>query len=250
MKRIQLVSFMLMFVCVFGAYGAETNHYERLRTLNDWDKVEAYVRALPEEEVWVLANQVRDDQGNWQAYPSGVLLALYYGENWERKTPTLNKVLRIIQDNQFHPALRGAVAASGFEISRSWEIDDRLRYFDSVVPLLINNDIPAAEKAQMAEYSFRAFKRCLSELRLLSDTNDMKSVLLDAFHTRAQVMMKTLSSLIEMNPKEQAEGAIGKALEDYARIYEHEDFPKSLQFQEAVDEAAKSRAVLLQHQRK
>lgn len=249
MKRIQLFAFILMLVCVFGAFGAETNHYERLRTLADWNKVEDYVRALPEEEVWVLANQVRDDQGNWQAYPSGVLLALYYGENWERNTPTLNNVLRIVQDNQFDPALRGAVAASGFEISRSWEIDDRLRYFDSVVSLLSNNDIPAVEKAQMAEYSFRAFKRCLSELRSLSDTNDMKSALFNAFHARARGMMKALSSAIETNPKEQAEGAIAKALEDYARTYEHDDFPKSLQLQEAVDEAARSRAVLLQHQK-
>lgn len=248
MKKIPGIAFRLFFIFVIGAWGAGTNHYERLRTLADWKKIADYVQALPEEEVWELINQVRDDQGIWQAYPSGVLLALYYGENWEHRTPTLEKVLKIIQDNHLEPALRGAVAASGFEISRTWEIADKLRYFDSVVSLLNDNDIPAAERARIAEYSFRSFKRCLNELHPMSDADGMKSVLLNTLHDRAQVMMKALASIIEKHPEEQTEGAMAKTLENYVRTYEGNDFLKSPQLQKAVDEAARSQAVLRRFQ--
>lgn len=237
---------VLIFALCCSAKGEGQRDYigEMMNITNEAHRI-AYVRSLTENEVWLMASQGFDK--GWDSFAAGAILGAYFGENWERNPPSMNVVENVIRDKKFNPKLRGALAASGFEISRAWEFNDRLRYFDSVAALLRENDVPAVDKARMAEYSQFAFKRCLSETRSLSDTNVMKSVHLNACHARAQVMMKTLSSTIEGNPKEQAEGAMAKALEDYARIYEHEDFPKSPQFQGAVDEAAKSRAVLRQY---
>ncbi len=192
MKRILAIAFVAV-IWVCPVHDAESNYYDRVRSLTNWSDVATYVRALSEDEVWLLANQVRDKQGNWQAYPSAVLLALYYGENWEHKTPTLAKVSRIIQDKCLNPGLRGALAASGFEIGRAWKIEDRLQYFDLVAPLLGERDIAAADKTRIAEYSYRAFTRCLSEVRALSDTNAVKAFVLNACHACARGMMKALA---------------------------------------------------------
>ena len=202
----------------------------------------AYVRTLTTNEVWLMASQAFDK--GWNSYSAGAILTAYFGENWERNTPGMDAVENVIRDKKFNPQLRGALAASGFEIGRKWKQEDRLKYFDFVTSLFSEGDIPPADKARIAEYSYLAFKRCLSEARSLSDTNAVKSVLLNACHARAQGMMRALSATIEANPKEQARGTMGKVLEDYASTYEHADLPNSPQLEEAVDEAAKSRAVL------
>lgn len=250
MKKILVSVFLLVVGCTCSVYGGGRNFYDEVGSLTNWSDVTAYVRSLSTNEVWLLADQVRDKQGKWQGHAAAVLLSLYFGENWERNTPNVAEVLRLIQDRRLNPELRGALAASGFEIGRAWEIGARLQYFDSVVSLFDERDIPASEKTRMAEYSYRAFSRCLSEVRSLSDTNAMKTVLLNTCHTRAQGMMKTLSATVEENPKEQAGGAMARALEDYANIYEHADFPRSPQLQETVDEAAKARSVLQQYRKK
>jgi len=230
-------------------YGGGRNFYDEVGSLTNWRDVTAYVRSLSTNEVWLLADQVRDKQGKWQGHAAAVLLSLYFGENWERNTPNFAEVLRLIQDRRLNPELRGALAASGFEIGRAWKTDARLQYFDSVASLFDERDIPASEKSRMAEYSYRAFSRCLSEVRSLSDTNAMKTVLLNACHTRAYGMMKALSAAVEGNPKEHAQGAMAKTLEDYANAYDHTDFPNSPQLQEAVDEATKARSLLRQYRK-
>lgn len=246
MKRVSLVVFLL-FAYLCGASGAETNHYERLQSLTNWNEIGDYLRALPEDEVWVLANQMLDNQGNWQSYPSGILLALYYGDNWERRTPTIDKVLCIIQDARFLPELRGSLAASGFEISRAWEFEDRIRYFKFISDFFCKDDIPIAEKSLIAEYSYNAFKRCLSEVVLLSVPNTKKSALLNDCHTCARIMMSALSALVERNQNDGNNAALRKALEAYASTYEHDSYTESPQLTETLYEAAKIRLMLQQN---
>lgn len=196
---------------------------EMMKLPDETQRVE-YVRSLSTNEIWILADQVRDKQGNWHSYGAGVILGFYFGENWGRITPRPDEFTRVIRDKKFNAEMRGALAASGFELGRRWKIEDRLQYFDWVVPLFDERDIPASEKTRIAEYSYRAFKRCLSEVQSLPDTNNTKPVLLDVCHTCAYSMMKVLAIMVESN---QAKNAFTKTLEDYANTYEKTDFSKT-----------------------
>jgi hypothetical protein len=243
----RLSAVLLLVLCHSACAGNNKDHIGAMMSIPDETQRIAYVRALATNEVWVMASQAFDK--GWDSYSAGAILAAYFGDNWERNTPDAKEVAAVIGDRSFSPRLRGALAGSGFEISRAWKTEDKIQYFGLVTSLLGERDITATEKTRVADYSYRAFERCLSEVRSLSDTNAMKSVYLNECHTRARDMMKSLSAIVEDNPKEQVDGTMMKLLEDYASTYEHRDFPDSPKLQGAIREADKVRS-LLRHYRK
>lgn len=231
-------------ICCGTAHGGQRDLVGELSAIQDETQRIAYVRALTTNEVWLLANEVRDKQGHWQSYGAAVILSYYFGEDWERHTPQPADFSRVVNNTNLNPELRGSLAASGFELGRRWKIEDQLQYFDLASRLITGADIPTREKSQIAEYSYRAFARCLSEVRGLSGSNAVQSQLLDHCHSNAQAMMSVLAAVVNQAPQERTTAPMAKVLEDYVAVYERGDLPESPELHQAVNEAAKSRSVL------
>ena len=240
-RKLPVVIFLLL--CCHARAENQKDYIGSVMQIPDETQRMAYVRNLATNEVWLLASQAFDK--GWDSYGVGAILTIYFGDI----TLSRQMIDAVIRNKSLNPKLRGSLATAGFETGRTWKIEDSLQYFDSAQPLLNDGEITEEDKIRIAEYSYRAFSRCLSEVRALSDTNATKSVLLNACHTRAQGMMKAISATVEGNPKELSQGTMAKALEDYANAYEHTDFPNSPQLQEAVREATKAHFLLRKHRK-
>ncbi|MDY0281669.1 MAG: hypothetical protein RBR35_14045 [Salinivirgaceae bacterium] len=240
--KLSIILFLIMCSCVEAK-----DYIDTMMKIPDETQRIVYVCSLTTNEVWLMASQAFDK--GWDSVGAGAILAAHFGENWERNTPSMNTIKTILQNRKFNSKLRGALAASGFEISRLWTMEDRLKYFDLIVPLFNEDDIPDIEKIRMAEYSFLAFKRCLSEVQVLSEKNVTKTRLLNACHTCAREMIKTLATVVEKCPKEKASDVVVKTLENYAKEYKRGDFPSSPELQKTVEEAAKTDSLLRRYRK-
>ena len=247
MKTFRTITFCLgVLGCATTFAESQRDYYAEMMTPPNDDMTRAaYIRSLTTNEVWILANQACANGWSSEIVGGGIL-APFFGANWQ---PSFPEFRQIITDKSRNSALRGSLAISGFEFqSKAWAIQDRLQYFDDVFPLFDDQNVPDFDKVRIAESSYRTFSSVLSEIQELPDVDDQKNILLNACHKQAQRTMRAVTKIVEENIQKQTANAPAKSivrtLENYVNTYEVGNYPKTVQFQEAVDEATKARSLL------
>jgi len=186
-----------------------------------------YIRSLPEDAVWQMASQAYEKGLNEYGIAVGILGQAGPSFDWEKFPPTREKLTGLIENQDFHPGLRAALAASGFDrVVNDWKFDEFLSYSDVVLVLLQDKRIPYQRKWEIPYAAARGIaKRMEALLRNRSDASSLQS--LDALHDRTTKAIAYLTELLTKAPDtpENSLGDVCGGLMEFVGLYHGRSFP-------------------------
>jgi len=240
--------FCALFCCTNLLFGATTNYLDTAMKLRNSEEFTKYVRSLPEDAVWQMASEAYEKGWNEYGIAVGIIGQAGPSFDWEKHPPTREKLANLIENQNLHPGLRAAIAASGFDmVAGDWKIDEFLSYSDVVMVLLQDPKIPYQRKWKIPDAAARGISNRMETLvRGGRDRVSLQS--LDALHCRATKATVCLTELLMKAPDtpENSLGDVCGGLMDFVGLYHERSFPSTQAGQRAAEAAKAGRDTLIQ----